>query len=183
MYPYMKQVALWHTLEMMDKDRSDYIFFNDGDNKPDDKKVIGSTGGIYYNPGNKPDSVIRTMYMAMSKGGGGDAPENNIEACLAAQKTGAKYSELIMIADNYSSVKDIELLPLLKVPVRVVVCGMDNGIHPDYLKIAYLTGGSVHTIEEDIMNLSNLHDGDTLTIGGKQYRFEKSNFFLVSKPT
>ncbi|MES1225235.1 MAG: hypothetical protein ABUT20_57665, partial [Bacteroidota bacterium] len=47
MNPYTQQVALWHLLEMMGKERSDYVFFNDGDNTPDNAKVIGKTGGIY----------------------------------------------------------------------------------------------------------------------------------------
>jgi Leucine-rich repeat (LRR) protein len=39
--------------------------------------------------------------------------------------------------------------------VKVIVCGYRErtGIHPDYVRIAYETGGSIHTIEDDIYNI------------------------------
>ena len=181
MFPYMKQLALWHLLELMNKDSSDYIFFNDGDNMPDYAKKIGKTGGIYYNLNKNPDSVIKTMDKAIFNGSGGDAPENNIEALLKAVELNKNKSQIILIADNFSPVKDMVLLKELKVPVRVIVCGSKFGyIHRDYLEIAYKTQGSIHTIEEDINNLSNLHNDDTITIAGKTYKFIQGRFFPIS---
>jgi hypothetical protein len=181
MFPYMKQVALWHLLELMSNDNSDYVFFNDGDNIPDNLKEIGKTGGIYFNSNDIPDSVIKTMDKAMSNGGGGDAPENNIEALLKAVDRKKSNSEIVLIADNLSPVKDMILLGKLNTPVRVIVCGSKNGyIHPDYLEITYRSGGSIHTIEEDINNLSNLRNEDTITISGKTYKFIQGHFFPIS---
>ncbi len=181
MFPYMKQVALWHLLELMGNYNSDYVFFNDGDNKPDFLKEIGKTGGIYANLNDLPDSVIRTMDKAMSKGGGGDAPENDIEALLKAIDLKKDGSEIILIADSFSPVKDMVLLEELKIPVRVIVCGSKSGyVHPDYLAIAYKTGGSIHTIEADINNLSGLHNEDVITIAGKTYKFIDGHFFPIS---
>lgn len=59
-----------------------YIFFNDGDNKPNSAKVIGSTGGIYGVTANDSNKVLATMQTAMKNGDGGDIPENDIEAIL-----------------------------------------------------------------------------------------------------
>lgn len=180
MYPYMKEVALWHLLELMNNERSDYIFFNDGDNMPDNLKIIGKTGGIYISLKDVPDSVLSTLDIAMSKGNGGDAPENNIEALLEAQNI-RKNSEIILVADNLSPVKDLILLENINIPIRIIVCGSKNGyVHPDYLTIAYRSGGSVHTIEEDIVNLTHLRDDDTITISGKIYRFIQGHFFPVT---
>ncbi len=182
MYPYMKQVALWHVLEMMEKTPSDYVFFNDGDNLPDAAKVTGSTGGIYFCMKQQPDSVISTMYTAMFNGNGGDAPENNIEAMLAAVQQKKMQTELILVADSYSPVKDMALLEKLKVPVRVVLCGSaTTWPNTDYLEIAWRTGGSIHTIEEDISTLSKLHDEDRITINGMTYQFMGGRFLALNK--
>lgn len=182
MYPYMEQVALWHLLELMNKERSDYIFFIDGDNRPDNLKIIGNTGGIYVNLNTTPDSVIQTMYLAMKKGNGGDGPENDIEALIEGLKYKKENVELVLIADHLSPVKDIELLNQIKVPVRVILCGSKDGYsNPDYLEIAYKTGGSIHTIEEDITNLSKLHNEDIITIAGTMYKFIGGQFFPVTR--
>ncbi len=180
MYPYMHQIALWHMLQLMNKEKSAYVFFNDGDNKPDDRKRIGSTGGIYFTGASQPDSVIKTMYLAMQNGGGGDAPENDVEALMKAEQQASPDEEVILVADNYAPVKDISLLTELHRPVRVVLCGLDYAIQTDYLWLAYQTGGSIHTIEEDITNLAALHDEDKIRIGGKTYQFVKGRFFLLN---
>lgn len=177
MYPYIEQVTLWHSLEMMEKQSSQYIFFNDGDQTPDRMKIIGRTGGIYSVTNGDHASIIRTMNMAMRNGSGGDAPENNIEALLKAQEIKSTNSEVILVADALSPVKDIPILEALHVPVRVILCGSYLAICTDYLEIALKTGGSVHTIEDDIFELSKLHEGDTLKIGGLTYQFIRGKFF------
>jgi hypothetical protein len=64
-----------------------YVFFNDGDDKLNSDKVIGSTGGIYSIDANNPNKVLSTMKTAMKNGDGGDIPENDIEAILRAIQT------------------------------------------------------------------------------------------------
>jgi len=118
----------------------------------------------------------------MQNGGGGDAPENDIEALLRAQeKMVSDTSQLILLADNYSPVKDISLLNDINRPVRVIICGENGFLNMDCLEIAYKTGGSIHTIEEDIYNLTNLHDGESITINGTVYQFMKGKFFPLSR--
>ena len=181
MYPYMEELGLWHALEFMKEEKNTYIFFNDGDNKPDNEKIIGKTGGIYSTQNNATDTVVSLMYKAMNKGFGGDAPENNIEALLVAEKYAAPNTEIVMIADNYSAIKDINLLSKLTKPVHIILCGTSilQGIHPNYLWLAYKTHGSVHTIEEDIMNLSELVQGKIITIGGSSYKLLGNRFFEI----
>ncbi|MGC4099817.1 hypothetical protein [Ferruginibacter sp.] len=181
MYPYSRQVGLWFLLEMMDKTRSEYVFFNDGDNKPDSEKQIGATGGIYSCLKGSPDSVIKIMYKAMINGSGGDGPENDLEALIKAAEVKQPNEALILIADNYSPIKDMLLLNKIKVPVRVVLCGTaSTWANRDCLELAYRTGGSVHTIEEDILDLSKLHDGDSIVIGGTAYKFSGGHFFPLT---
>ncbi len=181
MYPYMKQLLLWHTLKMITDDKNEYVFFNDGDQKSDSEKVIGNTGGIYYTNSNNNEIVIDKILETMSKGSGGDSPENDLEALIYAQRKNKSSTELILIADNYSSVKDISLLTQLKVPVRIILCGTDWGIHPDYIEIAYKTKGSLHTIEQDIMKLEKMTNGKTLKIGKYSFVYSNGKFFKKRK--
>ncbi|MBN1253484.1 MAG: hypothetical protein JXR51_11930 [Bacteroidales bacterium] len=177
MYPYMKQLLIWHSLKLMTDDKNEYVFFNDGDGKRDYEKLIGNTGGIYFTDSDSSDIVIGKVLETMRNGSGGDGPENDIEALIYAQKKRNQKEEIILIADNYSPVKDISLLAKLNVPVRIILCGTDWGINPDYIEIAYKTKGSIHTIEEDIMELEKMVDGKNLKIGKYEFVFSKGKFF------
>ena len=78
---------------------------------------------------------------------------------------------IILIGDNWAKVRDINLLNKVKVPVRVLLCGVTEGmeIHPDYLNIAYKTKGSVHTIEQDITDLILQTSGKKFSVNGVDY--------------
>ena len=73
--------------------------------------------------------------------------------------------------------KDSELIGRLTKPVRVVLCGVrNNQINIDYLNLARKTRGSIHLIENDLLNLASLHEGDILRIGNKKYKIENGLF-------
>jgi len=61
------------------------------------------------------------------------------------------------------------------------VCGGESGINPQYLDLARTTGGSVHTIENDITDLSKLNEGQQVNIGSFTYRIQGGKFVSVSK--
>lgn len=170
MYPYMAQTLIWFKLNCKATNAKAYTFFNDGDSKMDDKKVIGRTGGVYTGNMALYDSVESLMFKAMSMGGGGDCPENNIEALLKTIKENPSCKEVVMIADNYANVKDITLLSQVKVPVRIVLCGSGAGINLQYLNIARATGGSVHTMEKDITDLVKMAEGEEFVFKGQRFR-------------
>lgn len=178
MYPYMRQLLMWHCMKMLKDENCDFTFFNDGDNKPDKQKVLGNTGGIYFTQSNETDVVIDKMLETMRNGSGGDGPENDIEALLSAQSRIRKSSELILIADNYAPIKDISLIEQLHLPVRVILCGTDWGINTDYIELAYKTKGSIHTIEQDLMKIDEMVDGKSISIGNRKYIYSKGKFFI-----
>lgn len=185
MYPYSGQLMLWIQLEMArdTNERSRYVFFNDGDRKKEAEKKIGETGGIYLSESAKEEEVTKKMKDAMMGGGGGDAPENDIEALLAGIKEykARRIDEVILIADNWAPVKDITLIKSLHKPVHVILCGYStDSINLDCLYLAWKTKGSVHTIEEDLMDIGDLKEGDTITIGGKTYKINKGKFELLT---
>jgi hypothetical protein len=182
MDPYTAQVALWYRLNYLSDKNMQFVLFNDGDSKSDASKVIGKTGGIYYSPSKGVDSLDRFMSYVRARGSGGDCPENNMEALIQGVKmTKQPFKELVMIADNNAPVKDISLLPSFNMPVHIILCGADGRIEPDYLKVAWKTKGTIHTIEEDILNLSRLSEGQQIKIGGVTYKIMGGEFVNLSE--
>jgi len=172
MYPYGQQVSTWLKLYFMKDTTSQHVvFFNDGDRKSDDDKKIGATGGIYHCKAKTVDELIETMELTIKKGQGGDAPENVIESIIYGLNKSGKVDDVILIADNWAKVRDIKMLPRVKVPVRVVLCGVVEGmeITEDYLNIAYKTNGSIHTIEQDITTLMKQSANKKFNINGVDY--------------
>lgn len=181
MYPYWDQILVWHSMRLMNGEQKEYIFFNDGDNKADSEKTIGATGGIYHTPKKNIDALLETMFETATAGNGGDGPENDIEALLKAQKIKKRrITEVILIADNYSDIKDLALLDKLHVPIRIVLCGVKLNVNEEYLELAYKTKGSVHTIEKDIYDLANLVDGKTIEIGETKYKVLRGKFIKTT---
>ena len=68
MYPYMKQVMNWWQLNFQREEKMQIVFFNDGDTTPDNQKVIGRTGGIYYCDYCTVDEFNTTLKKAMDAG-------------------------------------------------------------------------------------------------------------------
>ncbi len=172
MYPYAKEINMWLKLHFVkDTAQQYFVFFNDGDNKKDSQKKIGMTGGVYVCRAKNTDDLVNTMKLCIKKGEGGDSPENVIEAILTGLKKVRKPDNIILIADNWAKVRDMVLLPRVKIPVRVILCGVYEGmeINTDYLNIAYKTKGSIHTIEQDITELINQTSGKSFNINGFQY--------------
>lgn len=181
MNPYMDQVLIWHLLKFNKSSKTKYYFFNDGDDKNTPDKVIGNTGGIYNITPDSIDQLLSKMVEAQRNGSGGDSPENDTEALLEATKKSSSNGHVILIADNYSDVRDLRLLYKLKIAVHVIVCGSRQGIHEHYLEIAYRTNGTVHTLNEDINDLKKAREGTIITVFNNRYRFSRGKFYLLRK--
>lgn len=181
MSDYLTQMLIWHEMYAA-QGVNHYVFFNDGDNKPERKKLVGKTGGIYYVESSQLSDIQEMAQQASRAGRGGATPENNIEAILYAQKECPDCTSIVMIADNYAPVRDMELLPKVKLPVRIIVCG-GNGeqVHSDYLSIAALSGGSVHTSRMDL-ELKGVYAKDyEMKVGGRRYKFDGKRFNHVKE--
>ena len=177
MRPYTDQVKTWYKLNYAQNDPIQFTLFNDGDNKPDYQKRIGRIGGIHYCFGCNIKEFEFKLNYARNKGGGGDMPENDLEATIAALNTCRDYTEVILVVDNYSSVRDMSLIKQVNKPVKIILCGSYDGwVHIDYLNIAYATGGSIHTIEQDILDIGNTLDGQKVRIGNNFYVLSRGKF-------
>lgn len=160
MYPYTTQVLRWHISRLEDSNISNFVFFNDGDNKKNNEKVIGETGGIYAIQSDSFRLVIDLMKYVMEQGSGEDLPENDVEALLFSIDSFPNAQALVLIADNKSAVRDIGLLNQITKPVHVVLARvfMDDVayIRSHYLKMAIVTGGSLHTRDRDYVTAEDL---------------------------
>ncbi len=180
MSAYTTQLLVWYKLNSLSHKINYFTFFNDGDNKPERKKKIGSIGGIYNIEAGNYDAVALKIQDAMAAGGGGDAPENNCEALIEAIKHKPDAKEYVMIADNFANVKDIELMKSINKPVHIIICGTGNYmVNTDYLDLARATNGSIHSIEQDIENLININEGQTVEFDGKKYILQNGKFQQV----
>lgn len=179
MSPYSKQLAAWFKNKVKENPDLTLVFFNDGDGKPDKDKELGNTGGLHYCQKCSEQKLEATVKETMAGGTGGDAPENNTEALIKSIERIKPTQPVVMIADNKAPVKDIALLEQVKSPLRIILCGVNGPIHPDYIKMAYATKGSLHTLKEDIYKLPEISEGRIVTIAGYRYAYSRGNFVLV----
>ncbi|CAG0982675.1 hypothetical protein FLAV_01854 [Flavobacteriales bacterium] len=183
MYPYLAQVLLWY--KENEKPFSPKVkmvaFFNDGDNKPDREKKTGNVGGVYTGNYLGYETLKNNMKFAMAHGGGGDREENNIEAILNATAKCPDCTNILMIADNFATPRDLSLTNQVIHPVHILLCGTHFGINTHYLNLARATKGSVHTANQDIVNLHKLANGDEIEIEGMYYILQQNKFEQVLK--
>lgn len=132
------QVLKW--LNGIDQSRVKGItLFNDGDNKNDNKKRIGDTGGIYHC--SNFSGLRPVLIKAMKRGSGGDPSENDIEAIVSAeQKFGP--GNVVLVADNIAHPRDLPLVANVKSPVHILVC---NALFAAqyYMDVKKATAGSI----------------------------------------
>ena len=183
MSPYIGQFLAWHQLNLKSKSKNrDFVFFNDGNNMSDYLKRTGKVGGVYYVKTDDYQTLKMNTVIAQSAGGGGDAPENNIEAIIYGLNKNKSVSEITLIADNWATPRDLALLKYVNKPIHVILCGATMGINTDYLDLVRANGGTIHTIEEDIAYLAKLNEGQTIEIGNQTFVIKHGQFKL-SKST
>jgi hypothetical protein len=179
MSPYVAQLLIWYRLNTKEDLVRNWLFFNDGDFKSDEEKKIGETGGIYQVKTGDFNEVLHLTYETMLNGNGGDAAENDLEAVLKGMQACPECEDVVVIADNQAPVRDMELLSKIKKPLKIILCGSQAGINAQFLNIARQTGGSVHTIEQDITRLLEMNEGEVFKVGKQTFRVEGGKVVLV----
>jgi hypothetical protein len=186
MYAYGSQAALWHSLNYKRSGIRYMSLFNDGGNRNNFGKKIGATNGIFFADADNIKRLVRMYKEVMADGDGGDEPENDIEALSRAIRHYPDAKEIILIADN-SCIRDFCLINRITKPIKVILCGTKNGINPQYLNLAYRTGGSFYTIESDIEDLrKNVGEGSDVKVEAFDFIYDndKNGFvFKTAKPT
>lgn len=172
MYEHGSQVLLLMNLYAEQKENIQKIaLFNDGDDKKMGEKVLGSAGGIYVSESNHPREILRLMKKAEKGGQGGYDSENDMEALLVSMQSCPTCENIILIADATSQVRDLPLLQHLKQYLKqnkkklhIILCGTNTKMQADYIEIAWQTGATLHTIEQDIESLNILEEGEEVKI-------------------
>jgi hypothetical protein len=179
MYNYVGQLLLWYKLNVEAFPARQFVFFNDGDERNDHTKRVGSTGGIYSCKTSRLPELKKIMELSINKGSGGDMQENDLEAVLAGIKEFRHVDQVILIADRMSPVRDYSLLTKIKVPVHVILCGTPEYTNPQYLDIAWRTGGKVYSLNEELMDVRTIREGEKLQIADLTYVFHSGRFRRV----
>lgn len=181
MTAYLGQFLAWHKLNLNDTSGNhDFVFFNDGNNKPDHLKKDGKTGGTYYLNSTNFIDIRKSIMQAQNSGsGGGDLKENDLEAILFGLQENPDVKEVILIADNNAPPRDIALLKQIKKPVHIILCGAQNGLNLAYVNMARNNGGTVHTIEQDLVRLSAMKDGESFVDQNKTYKLRFNEIIQV----
>jgi hypothetical protein len=182
MAPYGSEVMLWHMLRTSKKDISSFAFFTDGEKT---SKEIGNAGGIYFTKIKDFRQIGRVIKYYTVNGGyyNSDVPENDLEAIIKSVNKSYSHDDVVVVVDNNSPVRDMELLSQINYPVRIVLCGVENkeSINPDYIKLAFHTKGSLHTVEDDIDQFMKNKEGEIIMINKVKYKVEEDELVQVSK--
>lgn len=181
MSPYTAQLLLWLKLNSNLRLIKQLVFFNDDDEKSTDQSFAIDATGMWVTETFQFDKVLKTCFTAMNNG---EDFENNLESIFyAVKKFPDEKKKIIMIADNWEDPCDLRLLPKLKelkIPVKIIICGVDQVINTSYLDIALATGGSIHTMEEDITDLTKIGEGKKLKIGDLQFLLRGGRFIQLN---
>lgn len=165
MYGYGSEAVLWNAMHEGKGRIGHFVFFNDGDRAKDSKKIVGFTGGIYHEDASSASRVVRLFSKVKSRGNGGDSPENDLEAVVAAIHAYPDAGEIVLVADNNSCMRDFPLVARIDRPVHIILCGSRKALNPQYVNLAWLTGGTVHTYGEDIDVRRHLLENDMMLRG------------------
>ena len=169
MHGYGAESVLWQAMNESKSGIEKIALFNDGDKKKNRNKQLGRTGGIYIENTSSISKTVKLFNKVKNKGTGGDSPENDIEAIATIVSAAPETESVILIADNQSCIRDFALINCIDKPVHVVLCGTKKGINPQYVNVAWRTGGSIHTKELDLVNLQELVFKDSIIIDGIRY--------------
>ena len=181
MSPYTGQLLLWIAANNKLKTFKQVVFFNDDDTRSTNQVETQDIKGIWATNTTKLDNLLDLAFEAMEKGG---HEENDLEAiCYAIKKYPENKQNVVLIADNWENPCDMQLLEFLKkekIPVRVVVCGVSERMNLNLLDIAYQTGGSIHTMEQDLTDIAKVGEGKTFAIGNLNFKMSGGKFVQLA---
>ncbi len=181
MSPYTAQLLFWIKSNQKLNTFKQIVFFNDDDDVSTNQTSKLDENGIWSIESGNSAKVIETAFEAMQKG---QHAENDLEAiCYAIKQFPENKGNVVLIADNWENPCDMHLLDYLKsqkIPVHIIVCGVDDRMNTLYLDIAFATGGSVHTMEEDLSNIATLGEGKVIRFGKLKFKMTGGKFVQVA---
>jgi hypothetical protein len=179
----LDELQAWFVKNEQKNTGAQFVFVNDGDKKPEAGKKIGSTGGFYYTPPLPLDKLMVFINNVLDKGNDEDGPDNYVEALIEGVKLAKEpFGDVVLIVDNHSEPRDMELLPQFTGhPVHVVVfCSIKGGCDhrvcgTDYMKIAWKTKGTLHIDGLDYNTIGTMKNGDVIEVTGAKTKYKLTN--------
>ncbi len=184
MYPYSTQLMTWFRKNQANTQVQGIEFFTDCDSLGRETEP-GRPGQLFTTRSRAVADVLPLMLAsARNTLGNQQFAENNIEPLVDAQRRFPEADHLILVADNSSRVKDLDRLSELHKPVHIILCGptMDTAqaFQDDYLAIARQTGGSLHTLEDDLTDVGHLPPNTWIRVDKRYYRLNRHGRFVVT---
>ncbi|MBC7720841.1 MAG: hypothetical protein H7068_02395 [Pedobacter sp.] len=179
MSPYVAQVFAWINSEAEKSNVQYVVCFNDGDGMDNNNKKIGNTGGIYGQSYKDAVQLSELIISTMKKCQANDIQENDCEAIIKGINLCSECDDVVLLADSWAPVRDIKLVTAIKKPVKVIACGNRYGIRTEYIEIALKTNGSLHFMNNDVVDLSPLKFGKEVEINNKLYGFKNGKVVEV----
>lgn len=189
MDPYAAQLYAWFRQNRRNPNVLGTVFFTDCDSLGQETRPGGPPGAFFVTRERELHAALPTMLAAARNTAHNDLdPENVVEALQYAQRAFPQARHLVLLADNGSRVKDMSLLPGLTKPVHVIACGgaatESNAFQPDQYQIALRTGGSVHTLEDDLNQPAQLTNHTFVRLGSHYYRYAvRKGWFIKTRRT
>lgn len=181
MSPYTAQLLLWIKANQKLRSMKDILFFNDDDDMSFAQVGKDDTTGMWSVSSGNYKKVIDVAIEAMQNG---KHHENNLEAvCAAIKKYPEGKKKILMIADNWEDPCDLQLVAYLKkqqIPVRIIICGVNARLNTNYLDIARQTGGTVHTMEQDLTNLAKMKEGTRFKVGDVKVMLRGGKYYQMN---
>ncbi len=168
MAPYYSQVSLWAARNFYPGHY--YVLFNDGGSR---SLPLGETGGYEEGRVRSSSELIKFLRHASgTKGNNREFPENDAEGLLVGIAAFPENKGVILVADNAACIRDYRLLPEIDQPIHIIPCG-GTVLNPQYLNLAWMTGGSVFWLDQTINDWNTLCNGEIFMLGDIKYRFLK----------
>jgi hypothetical protein len=180
-YGNAAQVLLWQKLNIKNSGIKYYAFCNDGDSKKEREKKDGRTGGVYLTKANNLRKVLNKLYYVEKRTPATSSNAfNAIEALMRTRAQYRKAQNLALLANNQTCIRDIGLVELIAFPVKVIVMEVEGSINPQYINLAWKTGGSLHFKDEDyyehVFKAAQISSRSML-IGGTEYVLNKNDLW------
>lgn len=184
MYPYSTQLMNWFRKNETNRQVQGLVFFTDCDSLGQETGP-GRPGQLFTTRNRSIQAVLPLMLASARNTMGNKAEaENDIEALVYAQQQFPDAAHLVLIADNSSPVKDMDRLAELHKPVHIILCGpafdTTRAFHPDYYTIAQQSGGSLHTLEDDLSDVAHLKPATWIRVAGHYYRLNRRGRFVLT---
>jgi len=182
MYPYVTQLLDWFRKNERNTAVKGIVLYTDCDSLG--RQTDEARPGKFFVSRRRDVATLLPLLLAAARNttANADRDENAAEALLFAQQQFPEAQTLVLVADGRSGVKDRAQLPALTKPVAIVQCGAPDEVElafqPDYWNLARQTGGSLHTLEDDLKNVDRLPDDTWVRVGKQYYRYRRGRFVL-----